>query len=72
MPTPDSEQIVEVELHDETTLRVHLAYMSDVGTSDEEDVEYLGEHRLPVLGHHRGLVTVQAHRRLEEGEMFIR
>ena len=26
MPTPDAQQVVEVELHDQTTLRVHLAH----------------------------------------------
>ena len=70
VPTPDAQQVVEVELNDQTTLRVHLPHKSDVWTSDEEDVEYLGEHRLPMLGHHRGLVTVQAYRRLKEREMF--
>ena len=27
VPTPDAQQVVEVELHDQTTLRVHLAHI---------------------------------------------
>ena len=30
VPTPDAQQVVEVELHDQTTLRVHLAHSEQV------------------------------------------